>query len=98
MTGDDDATTDDGELVLAALRAERKRLLDRITEIDMLLLGGQEFSISVTRTDGTVERVPVTPAADGTWTYLVPDGVRLVSTHEVQAGDTVSGKIEVSVW
>lgn len=65
--------------------------------IDYLALTGQ-FWLVVTRKDGTEERGYPALKADGSWTYYVPAGVRLVGTARVQSGDTVWGKIDASQW
>jgi hypothetical protein len=54
--------------------------------------------LAVTREDGAEDTVAPEINADGTWSYLVPEGVTTAGGSPVQTGDTVSGKIEVSPW
>jgi hypothetical protein len=53
----------------------------------------------IVRQDGNEDRVVPEVSEDGsTWSYLVPEGVTMAGGHPVTAGDTVSGRIEVSAW
>ena len=54
--------------------------------------------LAVVRDDGTRDTVAPEVNADGTWSYLVPEGVTKAGGSPVRPGDTVSGKIEVSPW
>lgn len=65
--------------------------------IDYTALTGK-FQISIVRTDGTEDIGYPAIAADGTWRYHVPAGVRLAGMKSVSAGDIVSGKLELSEW
>lgn len=54
--------------------------------------------LAIVREDGTRDTVGPEINADGTWSYLVPEGVRMAGGAPVAPGDTVSGKIEISPW
>lgn len=53
----------------------------------------------IVRDDGTEDRVVPAVSEDGTmWTYLMPEGVKTVGGHPVNAGDLVTGGIVISAW
>jgi hypothetical protein len=64
-------------------------------ETDWADLRGEVFLHAVLD-DGTEVDVPPEIAADGNFSYLVPEGVAEVAGRLVQPGDTVSGKFEIS--
>lgn len=45
------------------------------------------------RDDGTEDDVEPEIGTDGRWSYLVPDGVRMVAGYSVAADDMISGEI-----
>jgi hypothetical protein len=66
-------------------------------DVDYPALTGK-FWVSITRNDGTEDRGYPAIAADGSWRYHVPAGIRLFGASAVTAGDVISGKIDISSW
>ena len=55
-----------------------------------------EFSVTITRDDGSEAAVAVEVAPDATWSYVVPAGVAVVAGTGTQPGATVSGRFETT--
>ena len=62
---------------------------------DLSAYSGAVFLV-VMHADGTEGQVPLEIAADGTWSYLVPEDVIRVAGRAVAPGNTVHGKMEIS--
>lgn len=73
---------------------ERAFIREALTTVS----GNGMLAVNIVCDDGEEGRCFVEVAAGGSWSYLVPEGVRMAAGKLVHPGDTVSGKIDFSRW